>query len=86
MATFDVTGRKYPQHPPLYSILFVRMQGKKVVSSTVILERKRSLKLNKYYRINCCCSTVEQLCDTEYKDSSYSAFSCLAEVLSHVVL
>ena len=29
---------KHPQHSPLYSISLIRLQGKKVVSSTVILE------------------------------------------------
>ena len=29
---------KRPQHPLLYSVSFVRMQGKKVGSSTMILE------------------------------------------------
>ena len=29
---------KHPQHSPLYSVSLIRLQGKKVVSSTVILE------------------------------------------------
>jgi len=36
---------KHPQHPPIYSISFVRMQGKKVVSSIVILETQAAWNL-----------------------------------------
>jgi len=40
-AAFDVTSRKQLQYPPFHSILFVRLQGKKGVSSKVILENKQ---------------------------------------------
>ena len=33
------------QHPLLYSVIFVEMQGKKVVSSTVILEMQAAWNL-----------------------------------------
>ena len=39
-AAFDVTSRKQQQYPPFHSILFVRLQGKKGVSSKVILEKQ----------------------------------------------
>ena len=44
-AAFDVTGRKILQHPPLYSILSIRMNGKKVVSSTVIFKMRTARNL-----------------------------------------
>jgi len=36
---------EHPQQPPLYSVSFVRMQGKKVVSSTMILETQAAWNL-----------------------------------------
>ena len=39
-AAFDVTSRKQLQYPLFHSILFVRLQGKKGVSSKVILEKQ----------------------------------------------
>ena len=36
---------KHPQHSPFYSITLIRLQGKKVVSSTVILETQAAWHL-----------------------------------------
>jgi len=84
---------KHLQRPLLCSVLFVRMQGKKLVNSTVILEMQAT---SKYYYVNCYCSAVTM----PIKLSSYttwsetiasvqlplnSVFFCLTEVLSHVI-
>ena len=45
MAAFDVTSHKTAATPSVRFHLFVRMQGKKVVRSTVILEMQAAWNL-----------------------------------------
>jgi len=61
---------KHLQRPLLCSVLFVRMQGKKLVSSTVILEMQAT---SKYYYGNCYCSAVTM----PIKLSSYTTWSTI---------
>jgi len=72
-AAFDVTGHKHPQHPLLWYVLFIRIQGKKVVSSTVILEAQAA-----YYCVCCHCSAVTM----PIKLSSYVTWSANETVAS----
>ena len=90
---------KHLQHSLLYSVLLIRLQGKKESSEFYSdLRNASSLELTKYYCINCRCSAVNM----PVKLSSYvtwntsetvasvqlplnAVFFCLAEVVSHVI-
>jgi len=86
---------KHPQPSPFYSVSLIRVQGKKVVSSTVILETQAAWHLPS--------TTVSTDTVVQFKLSSYvtwstseavasvqlplnAVFFCLAEVVSHVIL
>jgi len=70
---------KHPQHSSLHSVLLIRMQGKKVVSSTVILGMHAAWNLpsTTSSHISCCSAVTMPI-----KLSSYTTWSTSEMVAS----
>jgi len=89
---------KHPQHSPLYSVSLIRLQGKKLVSSIVILETQTAWNLPSTTVSIFAAAVTMPIKLSNYATWSTSetvasvqlplnaVFFCLAGVVSHVIL